>query len=158
MLDTQNPLVVEFLHDHQQMSRLLYSITQLLKADKVEQAREQARELNELAGPHIAYEECELYPRLAQLGEKRVSKELLVGQHHEVVDALEQLLKGNSFDEQSLKEIIDGFQTGLNHAEHCGSLISLMCRLDEQQQQESLEKLLQLRNEGKKWTDLSRNS
>ena len=67
MLDTKTPLIAEFLKDHQQFSRLLYQISNLLQEGNVELARERAKDLDALAGPHIAYEEAELYPRLAEM-------------------------------------------------------------------------------------------
>lgn len=110
MLDTQSPLIAEFLKDHQQFSRLLYEITRLLKQEKVEEARQRAGELNQLAGPHIAYEEAELYPRLSMLGETSVKETLLVDQHHEALDSVRQLLESDPIDDDLLDEIHDGFE------------------------------------------------
>ncbi len=154
MLNTEQPLIAEFLKDHQQFSRLLYEISKLLNENKIQQARQRAAELDTVAGPHIAYEEAELYSRLAKLGEKSVTEEMLVDEHHRMLDALRALLESSSPDQATIEEIKSGFQTALSHAEHCGSLISLMSRLDEKQQTESLKKLEQLRELGKKWTEL----
>lgn len=154
MLDTKNPLIAEFLKDHQQFSRLIYEISNLLKANKIEKARERAKELDAVAGPHIAYEEAELYPRLAGLGEKATSEEMLVGQHHEAIDALRDLLNIPTPSEEQLKSIKAGFQDSLTHAEHCGSLISLLTQLEASEQTESLEVLRDFRKQGKNWTDL----
>ena len=154
MLDTKAPLIAEFLKDHQQFSRLLYQISKLLEEGDIETARQRAKDLDVLAGPHIAYEEAELYPRLAQMGEKSVTEEMLVGQHHDALDAVRGLMNESPLDEAAVESIKIGFQGALSHAEHCGSLISLMTRLDQQEQSVSLEKLKQLREEGKKWTEL----
>jgi hypothetical protein len=155
MLDTRTPLISEFLKDHQQFSRLLYQIANLLQEGKIDLARERANDLDTVAGPHIAYEEAELYPRLAKLGETSVTEEMLVGQHHDALDAVRALIKTESPDKAALKSIQTGFQGALSHAEHCGSLISLLNRLDEQEQAESLKKLEGFRKQGKKWTELS---
>ena len=154
MLDTKTPLIAEFLKDHQQFSRLLYQISNLLQEGKIDLARDRAKDLDAVAGPHIAYEEAELYPRLAELGETAVDEEMLVGQHHDALDAVRALLDTESPDKESLASIQIGFQGALSHAEHCGSLISLLTRLDEQEQSASLVKLIQFRDEGKKWTEL----
>ena len=154
MLDTKSPLISEFLKDHQQFSRLLYEISRLLSDGKVEDAKKRARELNEMAGPHIAYEETELYPRLALLGERSVTEEMLVDQHHEALDAVRILIDEQEIDESRLEEVKQGFAGALSHAEHCGSLISLMSRLNPEQQAESLLELKRLRDEGSKWTEL----
>ncbi len=154
MLDTKTPLIAEFLKDHQQFSRLLYQISNLLQEGNVELARERAKDLDALAGPHIAYEEAELYPRLAEMGEISVTEEKLVGQHHDALDAVRALINAEAPDDKSLEAIQAGFQGALAHAEHCGSLISLLSRLDPQAQSASLEKLKKLRDEGTKWTEL----
>ena len=154
MLDTKSPLIAEFLKDHQQFSRLLYQISRLLKEGKTELARERAKDLDALAGPHIAYEEAELYPRLVRMGERSVTEEMLVGQHHEALDAVRALIDSDHLDEERLEAIQDGFKGALAHAEHCGSLISLMSQLDETEQSDSLRELIRLREVGQKWTEL----
>ena len=154
MLDTKIPLIAEFLKDHQQFSRLLSEIDRLLAVEKYELARQRASELNALAGPHIAYEETELYPRLAALGEHNVSQQLLVEQHHDALDAVRLLISKHNLTPLQVKAIRSGIKLGLNHAEHCGSLISLMAQLSEEDQAKSLTQLYRLRYEGKLWTEL----
>ncbi|MGI9517695.1 MAG: hemerythrin domain-containing protein [Pirellulaceae bacterium] len=153
MLDTHSPLVAEFLKDHQQFSRLLLAITRLLEENKIDEARQRARELDQVAGPHIEYEERELYARLKELGETRVTNELLVGEHHKIRDAMNLLLENEKLDEDQLQQAKQGFESGIHHAEHCGSLISLMTRLDSDQQVASLVVLKELRDEGRKWSE-----
>ena len=72
-----------------------------------------------------------------------------------MVDALRLLLENPAPDDSELESIKQGFRSGLAHAEHCGSLISLMSRLDEQQRSESLKLLVHLREQGGKWTELA---
>lgn len=154
MLDTKSKLITEFLKDHQQFSRLLFEIEKLLGKGKVDEARVRANELDKLAGPHIAFEEAELYPRLAELGAKQVTEELLVDQHHDAIASVRLLIENEQLSESQIKKAQDAFRDGLSHAEHCGSLISLLSQLDERQQAESLTVLLKLRDEGKLWTEL----
>ena len=156
MLDTTSPLVTEFLKDHQQFSRLLYEISKLLEAEDLQKARVRAEELNRLAGPHIAYEEAELYPRLQGMGVTSVSEEHLVGEHHQVLDAVELLLRSEPLTPDELTQCREGIKIALDHAEHCGSLISLVSRLGQKEQAASLVVLKQLREEGKSWTELKR--
>ncbi len=153
MLNVDSPLILEFLKDHQQFARLLLQISKLLDQGQIEEARNRARELDELAGPHIAYEEAELYPRLASLGEREVTEETLVDQHHDALQALRMLIDHDSANPQQLEAIQVGFRHALEHVEHCGSLISLMSQLDEDQQAASLSELKRLRDHGPKWTD-----
>lgn len=154
MLDTKTPLIAEFLKDHQQFSRLLYEISKLLSDHNLAKARLRGEELDVVAGPHIAYEEAELYPRLAALGEHRVTEQQLVDEHAHMCDALRTLLTDESPDDRALGSIRAGFEDALAHAEHCGTLISLMAGLDKQQQSESLARMLELRAAGQKWTEL----
>lgn len=154
MFDTKSKLITEFLKDHQQFSRLLFEIEKLLGNGEIEKARERAIELNQLAGPHIAYEEAELYPRLAALGETKVTEDHLVNEHHDSLDALRLLTEQDDVSSKQAEQARVGFQHALKHAEHCGSLISLMLALDESEQAESLVELERFRDEGKLWTEL----
>ncbi len=153
MLDTGTPLIAEFLKDHQQFSRLIYEIAKLLDADKIAEARCRAEELDVVAGPHIAYEEAELYSRLVGLGETSITEEMLVDEHRSMLAALRLLLEEPDLVGETLESVKAGFKSALAHAEHCGSLISLMSRLSEVEQAASLVQLIQLRTQGKKWTD-----
>ena len=152
MIDMTSPLITEFVKDHQQFSRLLYQVSKLLDEGKIEQARVRARELDALAGSHIAYEEQELYPRLEQLGVKSVTQAALLHEHADALKALKMLIHSEELDSQQLEEVKRGFRDALDHAEHCGSLISLMTQLDEQEQANSLSVLKKLRITGSTWT------
>jgi hypothetical protein len=154
LLNTNSPLIAEFLKDHQQFSRLLLEVSKLLDSNNLEKARQRAEELNKLAGPHIAFEEAELYSRLIAMGERSISKAELVDQHHEIRDALRQLLENHAPDADTVESIKSGFRDGVIHAEHCGTLISLVSRLDEDEQAKSLESLLRFRQQGTPWTEL----
>ncbi len=158
-LDTdKSPLIAEFLKDHQQFSRLLYQIKKLLDENNFEAAQERAAELDRLAGPHIAFEEAELYPRLKILGERNVTEDLLVDQHRDAVDVLRMLIEVKNPNPETIEQIKSGFERALAHAEHCGSLISLMTQLDENEQAESLRELIRLRKTEQLWTDLDQNA
>lgn len=154
MLDTRSPLISEFLKDHQQFSRLLYEISNLLEKGNLDKARERALELDVVAGPHIAYEEAEMYSRLADLGEESVSEKALLDEHQLMLNGMRPLLDGEPLSDEKLETIKAAFKAALSHAEHCGSLISLISQLDPEAQAVSLEKLRAFREDGKKWTEL----
>ena len=149
----QVPLVREFLADHQKMSKLMLHTLVSLEEGNLKAARKSAEALNEVGGPHIAYEEAELYPRIS--GEKLISATTrdMYDEHREAVTALKTLLDNPEPNEKIKQEIMDGLRTGIHHAEHCGSLISLLAALPEPEQNESLTKLLAFREQGRKWTD-----
>ena len=135
----------------------MLEIKKLLDTNNIEQARTRAVELDELAGGHIAYEEAELYPRLAELTKQAVSEKLLVNQHHQVLDGIRLLVGKAELSADDIAKARSAFDVGIGHAEHCGSLISLMTTLDKDEQDASLAELLRLRKAGTKWSKLSTN-
>lgn len=147
------PLVREFLADHQEMSKLLLQTLLSLEEGDTETAIATARALNRVAGPHIEYEESELYPRIS--GDKLVSEttQRMYEEHREALLALQKLLENGEPQGEAREEIIDGLRTGVHHAEHCGSLVSLLAALPLPEQTTSLRKLLELREAGRLWTD-----
>jgi len=149
----QVPLVREFLADHQKMSKLLLHTLVSLEEGDIGAAIESAKSLNEVGGPHIAYEEAELYPRIS--GEKLITETTrkMYDEHREAVTALKKLLDNPKPDEATRKVIARGLRAAVHHAEHCGSLISLLAALPGPEQNESLTKLLAYRKQGRKWTD-----
>ena len=58
-----------------------------------------------MAGAHIAYEEAELYPRLQLLGEREATEQLLVGQHHEALDAVRELVDDDNPNPEAVERI-----------------------------------------------------
>lgn len=147
------PLVREFLSDHQRMSKLLLKTVDSLEAGDMEAAHKYAEALNEVGGAHIAYEEEELYPRIS--GEQLISETTreMYHEHQTAVSALKKLINTPTPDETTKREILAGLRTGIHHAEHCGSLVSLLAALPQPEQDESLAKLLAYRQQRQKWTD-----
>lgn len=149
----QVPLVREFLADHKKMSKLMLHVLVSLEEGDNAAAVQSARELDNVAGPHIAYEESELYPRIS--GEKLISETTreLHDEHREAAMAVKLLLENPEPDQPTKQQILDGLRTGVHHAEHCGSLARLLAALPTPEQDESLAKLLAYRQQGRKWTD-----
>lgn len=147
------PLVREFLDDHRKMSQLMLHVVVSLEIGNLDEATAAAEKLDQIAGPHIAFEETELYPRIS--GEKLISDTTrqLCDEHREALMALKALLEDPQPDEEQLAKILGGLKTGVRHAEHCGSMVSLLAALPEPEQSDSLARLLELRREGKPWTD-----
>lgn len=149
----QIPLVREFLADHQRMSKLLLHTLVSLDEGNLDAARQSALVLNEVGGPHIAFEESELYPRIS--GEQLISEttRAMYEEHREAVLALKLLLDNPNPDQPTKQKILAGFRTGVRHAEHCGSLVTLLAALPSPEQNEALSRLLLFRERGQKWTD-----
>ncbi len=147
------PLLREFLADHKKMSQLMLHTVVSLEEGDIDAAKQSAVALNRVGGPHIAYEEAELYPRIS--GESLVSTTTreMYDEHREAAAALKLLLDTPSPNATTIQQILDGLRTGIHHAEHCGSLVGLLAALPEPEQAESLQKLLAYREQGRMWTD-----
>ncbi len=148
-------VVQAFLADHQKFMRLLHDVGVALGNHDVSRARELAQQLDIVAGPHIAFEEAVLYPAVGRGTQDPAFVRTLYDEHHSIVQALSRLLREGELDAQSLQDITSAFQKGLGHAEHCGTLISRLAALHKTEQQQALDKLLELRTSDLKWTELT---
>ena len=144
-----------FLTDHRKFMRLLRDVCQALNQGETEFARTLARELNHVAGPHIAFEETVLYPLLNEKSDETFV-EVLYQEHQTVVAALQKLLGSEHLTASELTEIQQAFTEGLSHAEHCGTLISSLAAMDDVDQREALDELQQLRASDITWTQLKK--
>ena len=157
-LGEQPELVREFLADHQEMSRLLFSVLTRLEHGDYSGAQIDGRKLNLVAGPHIQFEEADLYPRLGRRQSSTEDTRALRREHAEVADALRLLLARPAPTESERESITEGFRIGVSHAEHCGSLVSVLAALPDPEQAESLTFLRDCREQRCPWTDLVRKS
>ena len=149
----QVPLVKEFLVDHQRMSQLMLNTLVSLEEGEDEEAIATAKALDRVAGPHIAYEESELYPRISGGSLVSETTELMYLEHRQAVEALKKLLDNPRPNDTTKHEIVEGLRIGIAHVEHCGSLVSLLAALPEAEQKKSLQVLLDYRDRGRLWTD-----
>lgn len=149
----QTPLVKSFIDDHKAMMRLLRDVSVALNEDDVAQAKMLAEELNRLAGPHIAFEETVLYPLIDDQTGDRPFVENLYAEHQEILEAISQLADGE-LSPQKLEAVRAAFQSGLDHAEHCGTLISRLSSMSEADQQDAQDELDELRERNITWTQL----
>ena len=143
----QIPLVREFLADHQKMSKLMLNTLVSLEEGDWKGAIRSGRALDITAGPHVLYEESELYPLVGNSGNH------MYEEHRAIVTALKTLLDGSRPNELTKREIIDGIRAGIEHADYCGTLVGLLASLPKQKQTASLSRLLAFREEGKAWTE-----
>jgi hypothetical protein len=74
------------------------------------------------------------------------------------VSALEKLLEETECDAKTLDDLQAAFSEGLEHAEHCGTLISRLAAMDEAGQREALDELVRLRTSGLTWTQLKKDA
>jgi len=139
------------------MIQALQRLLDVLERDGAEDCVDAAMEVDRIAGPHIAFEETILYPRVATArGEEFVEK--LRHEHRLVLEAIRFLLgrdKTQSLAKEDRTRLIEQVQTGIDHAATCGTLLSHITTLSHDQQTQMLCRLEDLRVLGLHWTDLN---
>jgi hemerythrin-like domain-containing protein len=155
---SKSAVVQAFLVDHRKFMKLLRDVGQALRDKDVEKAKTLGRELNRVAGPHIAFEEQVLYPTVEERTHDRVFVAKLYDEHQSIVRALARLLDASRLEAQDIVDLQNAFAQGVDHAEHCGTLISSLSAMDEVDQQEALDELKQLRATGMTWMQLRKDT
>lgn len=144
----------EFTRDHRKLTQGFLAVAKAIENDKLEEARALADELDQVAGPHIAFEEEFLYPRVSEVrGQPYASK--LYDEHAEILKAIQELQQGQEMSANKRKQLLVSMQVGLEHAATCGTLLSHLAALPSQTQTHLLEEYLKLKHSGKRWTQLA---
>ena len=146
---TQTPLVREFLEGHERITLLLYQLLVALDECESTRARKLARELNQIGGPHVAYERSELYPRCSATP----NSQQLCHDHQQVAQALKMVLEHESLEGEDEQLVLEGLRIGLDHAEQCGALADSLAALPKSEQAKSLEILRDLKSRGQCWVE-----
>ena len=144
-----------FHEDHRHLTQGLSAILEAVKKDDLPSAVRAADDVDQQAGPHIEFEEEVFYPEVAKSrGHAFVAR--LHREHDSGRDALERLrrLQGRERLEPEEKAlIVADLHQALEHALSCGTLLSHVTTLDSDRQHEILQRLLQYRREGRRWTE-----
>lgn len=153
----KNQLSRAFVEDHKILTRGFSKLASALKSKDLDKARRLAAELNEAAGPHIAFEEEVLYPEIARhRGEGFASQ--MQQEHNFGLQAILRLTsEPREVDEVTRRELIEDAEQMLDHAISCGTLLSYVTALPDERQRLMLARLLELREERPTWTKLSRD-
>jgi Hemerythrin HHE cation binding domain len=151
----KNPLAKAFLEDHKHLIQGFSRLLGALEEGDVTEASQIADDIDRLAGPHIEFEEEFFYPILEQVrGREYVSQ--LYKEHGAGLHAVKSLLGAKSdLGSDETEALVSEAQTALDHAVSCGGLLGHVTALDEEQQVELLQKLLGLREQGRRWTELA---
>lgn len=155
----QNELEREFVVDHRKTSKAIQALMSAVSAGNDQQLQTAAEELDQVAGPHIAFEECWLYPLVGKIRGKDF-EEHLKDEHQEVVEALTQIRQADSSDisDTQRAEWLRQLQIGLDHVVTCGTLLSHLTVLSDAQRASLLANLQALRKEGTLWTTFAKQS
>jgi hypothetical protein len=142
--------------DHRTMTQGYVELLEAIQSRDLASASRIAAELDELAGPHIEFEEQCLYPEVKKIrGDSYTSR--LYDEHDEVLSALvefKSLSPESTPDSGRVTRWAEQIQHGLDHAAACGSLLSHLQALSTPLQQQHLESLERLRKQGHRWSDL----
>ncbi len=149
VVQSQTPLVREYLEDHQGTAHLFYQVIVALDEGESTRAQELTKELNRVIGPQIAYEELELYPRLSV----SQNSQSLCDDLQQVTQALKMVLEHESLEGEDEQLVLEGLRIGLDHAEQCGALVGSLAALPESEQATSLEVLRDLKRRGQCWVE-----
>lgn len=141
----------EFAKDHQVLTRGLARVLDAVEEGDLDRARALADELDREAGPHIRFEEEVYYPRLrSRLGEDFV--EQLYGEHDEGQEAIRSLLRSEGPLQPD--EVAHHLRTALEHALSCGTLLSHLEGLSDEEREKMVEQLRELREQSVRWTEV----
>lgn len=145
-----------FVEDHRTLTRGYARLLNMLDEHNFADAAKEAKQLDELAGPHIAFEETFLYLKVGESrGEEYTGK--LYEEHSEILGALLQireLAPDADLTDVQIADLKERLHHGLDHAAACGSLLSHLKGMREQEQGKALQKLIEFRENGRPWSQL----
>ncbi|NQV28978.1 MAG: hemerythrin domain-containing protein [Rhodopirellula sp.] len=145
----------EFATDHRKLTRGFAALLEALKTAHDDEARQVADHIDLVGGPHIEFEETVLYPVVERVEGPTFASQLY-SEHRTAFEAVAWLLKHTEkepIDDIARARLVDQVQTGLDHAESCGSLMGHLTALDESQHETFLQKLYACREAGRRWSD-----
>jgi hypothetical protein len=158
MIHTSSPLRDAFLDDHKHLTRGLTRTLEALRSGDDARAIESADTMDLAVGPHMEFEETVFYPELAEiLGEPFV--EHLEIEHDIGKRAVQTILShagGEPLVGEERKSVIASLDTMLDHAMSCGTLMSHLDGLPRARKKKLLDRLLELRKRGLRWTEFER--
>lgn len=145
-----------FLEHHRLLIHGLKHLQELVQKGEIQLAAEEADKLDQLAGPHLEFEEIILYPELTQrLGSEFVKQ--LYGEHREgqlALRTLQRYKSGLPPDELTTRQVNHQLQTALDHVSSCGSLLSHVNGMEPERQEQMLRRLQEINQEKYRWTQL----
>lgn len=152
----QGTLVDAFQEDHARMGRGLHRLGEQLRVGDERGARAAAQELDAIAGPHIAFEEAEFYPRLIPvLGAAEVDR--LHAEHEEGLRLVRRLLESEgALEPREMSELLHQCEAMEVHIAECGALFGAIGDLSAAEQESLHRSLHAWRNRAPRWTEWAR--
>ncbi|HSF14875.1 MAG TPA: hemerythrin domain-containing protein [Vicinamibacteria bacterium] len=147
-----------FLRDHRVLTRGLTEVVELVEEDRFREAATRAWELDAAAGAHIEFEEARFYPEVEK-ARGAAYVDTLYDEHQsgvEAIRALEELDTSDAVDPEQKELILKHLRRALQHAVSCGTLLSHVTAMSEEDQRDLLDALEGFRENGRRWTQLER--
>jgi hypothetical protein len=150
-----------FIEDHRKMTMGFYRLRQSLEDADWPEARRLAEKIDRDVGSHIEFEETLYYPRLKPvIGAENISR---MYEEHQIGLGLIRDIDALGPDEpenEVCSRLADRCREMLEHAQSCGTLISHLTDLPQEEQAELLAELQEIRGRGTRWTEFAgiRNS
>lgn len=145
-----------FVEDHRTLTRGLSRLVELVEEGDYPEASRVARALDSSAGPHIEFEEHSFYPEVRKSrGSEYVAN--LYDEHRsglEAVRTLSRLEPGVTPAPEAREWLLFHLRRALDHAVSCGTLLSHVTSLADDEQERLLSELERFRSLGHKWTEL----
>lgn len=158
MPDTHNELLLAFREDHAQLGRGFHDLSERLRVRDGAGAKDVARRLDEDAGAHIAFEERDFYPLLAErLGRDAVDR--MYEEHGlglRVVEESMALDEEQPISPEKAESLLRYSETMESHIAECGAVFSVMLETSPDLQQALYRRLVNWRERRPRWTVFAR--
>lgn len=151
-------LIYEFHADHQKVVAALFELRQAIAARNIARVRAILNAAEDLVGPHFKFEELYLYPALERFLGEAYAKRLL-NEHDGVfrsVGKIAQLAKKDSWSETDYRSAQTNLDLIYEHPISCDGLSLWMERLPAEEQQQLLEKMQEVRQQGTRLSEYYR--
>ena len=147
-----------FLEDHKHLTRGLTRTIEALRNGDDATAIQIVDAMDRIVGPHMEFEETVFYPELAEILGEPFVEHLEI--EHDIGKRAVQTILGHAGGEplggEEREVVIASLGTMLDHAMGCGTLLSHLDGLKAAHKKELLERLLELRQRGLRWTEFER--
>ena len=152
----RNSLQDAFVEDHRKMTMGFYRLRQSLEDADWTGARRLAEEIDQDVGSHIEFEETLYYPRLKPvIGAGNISR--MYEEHQIGLGLIRDIeaLGPDAPEKEVCSRLADRCRQMLEHARSCGTLISHLTDLPQEEQTDLLAKLQEIRGRGTRWTEFA---
>lgn len=152
---SESTLQDAFARDHRKMTRGFHRLRQSLEGDDWSEVRRIAAEIDDQVGSHIEFEETVYYPRLQPIIGPANTRRMFA-EHATGLRLIKEILAADAgpTNDHARWLLIERCNRMLDHAQSCGTLVSHLASLPEEEQRELLEKLETIRDLHHRWSEL----